>query len=520
MNNTIAYLENTILKYNALDMLKAILYESFWNPENLVNVEILGNTIINKGLVRGKYDYSESGHNRLIRYSREIKLNHLKHFRDTIENNEFSEKEFSKFYIEMVAVLKHQLLRGEVYIQQSIEVAKELYSALDEEFRIIYGFCFQDVLRIFIWLYRHYKNLCEDYPLDNTEKKDIPQIPFEIDINRLKARFGEDIVEKIISKFGTTLDSENEQQNSSQIANLLLMFPIVKIKDKIIIPTIRTFIHNLFKFFHFDFVSDVPLVADKDQNKLIKEKYNKLRGELLEKLTMRYLGRLFKEENIYQSLKYGRDNEADITVAEKQNIILAECKGKILTLQANQGNYAKIERDFCMAIQDAYKQASRTERAILDEETFRDETGYAFQFSKPQNIYKLCITLDTFGNLSTQLQFLLKKDQEHYPLACNIFDLDIITRECINKDEFFEYLEMRSKEHDSNNSVDELDYFMQFKMRKRMEENQFSETDLIVDTFCKMVSSNGNKPIVVGYANELDKKYETVSMDYLLSCDL
>ena len=513
-------MEKAILKYNALDIFKAMLCESFWNPEDLVNTEIVATAVLQQGVERGNYDYSESGHKRLMRYSRAIKLHSIKKIvNDIKEDTDYIEEELNKFYIESVVVLRHQLMRGEVYLQQSIEAAKELYTPLDEEFMLIYGFRFQDVLHFFIWVYKHYRKMCQRNSLEETEIKDISHIPLEINISTLETKFGGNIVQNILRKLGTTLDKENEQHNSNAPSKLL-MRPIVIIQDKIIIPTIRSFLHNLFKFFHFDFVSTTPLITERDQDKLIKAKYSELRGDLLENLTMRYFGRLFNEENIYQSLNYGPDYEADITVSENNKIILAECKGKILTFRANQGDYEKIKSDFGDAIQSAYKQACRTEEAILNGETFRDDTGRTFNFPNPQNIYKLCVTLDTFGNLSTQLQYLLKRDQDYYPLACNIFDLDIITKECSDQKEFLSYLEMRSKEHASNNSVDELDYFMQFKMRTRLENNQFSEVDMIVNLFNQMVSSKGNTPSVIGYANDLDKKYENASLDYLLSYDL
>lgn len=376
--------------------------------------------------------------------------------------------------------MKFIFLRGEAYINQLLEFSRELYERLDGEFMEIFGFTYQDVEKAFIYSFQQYvRNVelidsrIEEISKEIIYKQEIPpalkyerfidlmkDADFEISLQELYKVIDKQSCKNIIDRLGSKVGELNIEFDDIKAFNELLAKPIVRLEsDKILFPIIINSIMNLPKMFHYDFLGIDKILEDKTRAKEIKGLYGEVRGDVVENLSVKYLSRIFDTKNILNSLKYGRkfNDEADITITYQDIAILIECKGKLMTLVALQGNYDKIKSDFDLAVQKAYNQSYRTQQYILNNGDFKDEEGNIVKISKPNKFFKICIVSDYLGHLGTNPE-LLNLFDEDYPLVLNIYDLDYITKNVSNEEEFVNYIEFRLRRRDIQN-MDELELF-------------------------------------------------------------
>ena len=73
----------------------------------------------------------------------------------------------------------------------------------------------------------------------------------------------------------------------------------------------------------------------------------------------------------------------------------------------------------------------------------------------------------------------------------NVYDLDIITRECKSYEEFIQYIEFRKKNYDVISALDELDAFGFFKKNGNVK-----------------ISIDADELMLTDYTSDFDKKYK------------
>lgn len=414
---------------------------------------------------------------------------------------------------------KNQLHRGDGYIKQLIIFAEKLYSKFDSEFYDELGFTYTSCQKLFIYVYQqYYFNLVQlfkekfklGYMLKsfiNTIVKKKPLINqsiqsgyvFRVYKKDLYDLLGEKEVEAIIRELGLNLGDKNIRYKDIGDFNPLCKKPIISFEDYIYVPLPILTLQNLPKIFHYYFI------ADKRFKAITRAEYKKHRGDTIEELAALYLGRLFKQNSLYQSLKYDIDKEADLTVQEEDITVFCECKSKVLTLSSLQGNIESIKDDFNKAIGESFNQALRTKRWINDNKEFmvkqpcEDKTSLVLNNTSKK--YIVCIVAEHFGWISSDIKKFLQPDEGDglLPIVTNIFDLDIITQECANKDEYISYLQSRLENFDKISSSDELECFAILKQQ------HFKNIDFNADSISP-----------IGYTYELDKKYTTQDMKWLL----
>jgi len=197
--------------------------------------------------------------------------------------------------------------------------------------------------------------------------------------------------------------------------------------------------------------------------------YYRHRDQITHKKTVEQLSKIFPSEAIIENAYYGYERpmefETDLLVAHKQTLIICEIKaGKFRDPLLTIGNIKKIKSDFRDSLQTAYLQALRTLKYVTSQESasFVDKNGHtlcSLERSTFKNYQLLLVTAESFRGLSTRLSFLLEKGQKDpYPFAVCLFDLELLATRLDTPDKLIDYMDQRSKLHDSVYSDDELDF--------------------------------------------------------------
>jgi hypothetical protein len=185
----------------------------------------------------------------------------------------------------------------------------------------------------------------------------------------------------------------------------------------------------------FALITNNHLVAAVQENLLgcvaelgLLEKFNQHKGALLERRALEYLQKIFGGKAKFYVGVYETptaQNEHDILVLYKNQIIIAECKAKRIRKDFRdiEKAFVRIKADFKDYIQEGYDQARNLEKLILsqmDTSLYRKGGGVAVVINKNRfdHINKIIITHENEGIVATRLTPLLKLDEgDSYPLC-------------------------------------------------------------------------------------------------------
>lgn len=262
---------------------------------------------------------------------------------------------------------------------------------------------------------------------------------------------------------------------------ILLSKPFIDFGDYVYMPLLFSTLMNIPKQFHYSFI------AEKIFDKKTVEIYTGNRGDVVEKLTATYLVRLIDKNKIYCSLSYLReDGEADVTTVTTEGMLFCECKSKIITLNSIKGLHENIKTDVYQAVGAAYAQAVRSIERVQEGKKFVTTAGEEVVIDDISSKYIVCVTAENFGIIPSEIQDYIEIDDAiGIPYVVNVYDLDIITKECESFKEFVQYIEFRKKNHEVISTLDELDAFGFFKkngdVKISIEADELMLTDFTAD---------------------------------------
>ena len=175
------------------------------------------------------------------------------------------------------------------------------------------------------------------------------------------------------------------------------------------------------------------------------------RGDATEAITRDFLASVFGAERVFQGVKIkkGRNEVTDIDVLaiSGNKAIIAQCKSKKLTIEAKRGDGKILSRDFSLAVQEAFGQAVRAKRALMEDGyEFVDEVGQPVELEgRVDEAYILCISGDHYPAVMTQARTHLDRgDEDVHPILISTFDLDVITFYLKDRYDFLYYIRQRS----------------------------------------------------------------------------
>lgn len=530
-NANLRYLGEVFSKYNTEDILSTIIeLQTFsemgkHDDKKMQKAEWLVANLIRYNVRESSCVYGYSEFRELDKFAEQAVYGKvLSDIFDNIhEKTKDSDEEKKKFMTSVLMKAKNQVYRGDGYLQQLVLFAEKLYSEFDNEFKATLGFTYTTCQKFFIYIFRQYQLKSVEMFKQNFKllkmiksfidtvfknKKLINQsisggYIFRIYHKELYDIFGKEEVDALIASLGRNLGEDTKYRHIGDF-NPFCEKPILNFDGYLYVPLPLLTLQNLPKLFHYYFI------AEKRFDKVTRAKYKKYRGDIIEELAIKYLGRLFDGINIHHSLKYDNDKEADLTVQQSDITIFCECKSKVLTLSSLQGDFDSIKSDFSKAIGDSFEQAVRTKDCISKGYKFvkLDEfTGKEQKVDLINTTYKyiLCIVAEHFGWIPSNIKDYLQPDKidKLLPVVSTIFDLDIITQECGNANEFVSYLQCRLENFDKVSSMDELEYFCMLRA------NNYQRLDIESDILTP-----------IGYTDEIDRKYHKKDMEWLLKYEI
>jgi len=384
-------------------------------------------------------------------------------FVEAYKNRKMPDEVKSKLLASNNLKYKKLFYRGDGFASQLVEFADYIYQPLDSDIKTILGYSYSDVRNLFIRFYQESYNENTNY----------------ISLVVLEKTYGKVTLKRILEDFSISKFA-NEDFVEITSRNEISEKPLIVVNGKVYAPILSQLIYNIPKFFHYELLNLNRRFPNIPEAKSLKNKYVQVRGNKLEVIVHDEIMNLLKGENerSYHDLKYD-NGEADITAQIGNTSILFEVKGRLITLSTFSGDIESFENDFKLAIQDAYKQAVRTQKHIKSNGKFHyGKSKKKFTLKKTTDYIKVCVTAENFGATAIELDKLVTelKDGGTLPLSLNIYDLLFVIKNCESMSELIDYFNYRLEYYGFIMSVDELEIYGAFKKKKafRKVENQIT----------------------------------------------
>lgn len=228
------------------------------------------------------------------------------------------------------------------------------------------------------------------------------------------------------------------------------------------------------KFFYTHLLKDVNL----------SDKLRKHRDKALEEKTETIFRKFFgKEERtfFYRNYHVEKNTEQDILVLSKNLALIIEIKASKYRepFRDPVKGYDRLKSDFKDAIQYGYDQCLRIEDKFFDNDPFviydkNEKPLYKINPKKYAEVYSIVVTLERFGPIQSDLNFMLQKDEgSDFPWSVYIDDLETfllaLKKTYTNPIPSFKiFLKQRSTFHGRAYIVDEMDVCGTFLSNRKL----------------------------------------------------
>jgi len=494
-------LQYMIENYNTEDLLNAILLISADKDEALTDCRIPASEWLSANVIRQNNTalraFTASSYEELKQTATTIFTPAIDEiFKKILESVDESDDRKQDILKSTLMKLKNLSFRGDGYQFQLMEVAERFYQPFDEDLKNAYGFSFSTCQKVIMFIYKAYMNII--FIAEETANRIaiIQSHGFKISKEMLYQKFDKTEIDRLLLYLSIIPGDTNLKAVSTNDFNPLYAKPFVDFGYYIYMPIPVSTILNLPKLFHYTFIAEKKLAQD------VVDRYKENRGNVVEVLAKQYFLRLF--DVVHLSLKYRQNSktfEADITAQSDNATIFAEAKGKLLTLPALKGNLDAIKDDVYKAIGKAYEQSIRTIDHLNSEGKFIDVGGNDLTLKNTTWKFPCSIMMENFTSIPSEIYCYLDLSKDQLiPYAANIYDLDIVTRECNSSEEFVQYMLFRQMNIEKLSAMDELDFFGYFK------QYGLSKINLEADEVW-----------ATSYTEEFDKKYYEITMQWLLN---
>jgi hypothetical protein len=219
-----------------------------------------------------------------------------------------------------------------------------------------------------------------------------------------------------------------------------------------------------------------------DENYRSKAQFN--RGEIAEEITYKIIEKIFGPDNTLQNLiikksKSTMVTDIDILAVKDDKAIIFQVKSKKLTALSKKGNIDAIQSDFKKAVKDAYEQGLTAAECLKSSNDFqfilKSEPNFKFDFDIKKS-FVVTIVLDDYPAITHQTHILLGKEYKEFPVALNIFDLEIVAKYLNTPEKFINYIERRIKYSKYFKADNELG-FLGFHLKKGLQ--KFPNSDMV-----------------------------------------
>lgn len=297
---------------------------------------------------------------------------------------------------------------------------------------------------------------------------------------------------KIIAHFSVIPGEVNSNLVSPNDKNELVIKPIIQLVDeRYLLPV---------SFHLAQAIDERPFHIMKD----VEETYFdpialKHRGEYTENIAFQTLKRVFGEKNVFCGVKVkkkkGEDyTDIDVLVLLGNKAIIVQAKSKKMNLISRQGDLDQLAKDFNKAVQEAYEQgAIAREHLLARDAVLEDLSGNIIEPDESLNeAYIVVTTTDNYPALELQLHAFLKKEpNDPFPIAINIYDLDLLATYLPDPYDFLYYVNQRIKLADKIFSGTEIGC-LGYHLNQRLYIDPAGPYDriMIADSFAQLVDDD------------------------------
>ena len=233
-----------------------------------------------------------------------------------------------------------------------------------------------------------------------------------------------------------------------------------------------------------------------NQDEQYKDTASENRGYATESITRDFLASVFGAERVFRGVKVkkGRNEVTDIDVlaVSGNKAVIAQCKSKKLTIEAKRGNGEILSRDFSKAVQDAYDQAAKSRKALMEDGyELVDEVGEPITLEdEVDEAYILCISGDHYPAIMTQARTRLdRREADVHPILISTFDLDVITFYLKDRYDFLYYIRQRSAHAEHLKASSEIALLAYHLKHKLFPEEDYDEV-MVDEGYTTLVDAN------------------------------
>ena len=300
--------------------------------------------------------------------------------------------------------------------------------------------------------------------------------------------------DSFIRTFSLTPGEANHGLDTIGAYNEVHSHPVIRLEDE-------RFFLPLF-FYLADSIYESPYYwMSRDSS--YKEIGFKNRGDATEEIAHELLTQVFGQDNVYRGVKVkkGKNDVTDIDVLalEGNKAVIVQAKSKKLTEASRKGEGESLKSDFQAAVQGAYDQALVSRNAVLEAGNSLTVDGKPIDQVKEaiDEAYIVCLTGDHYPSVTFQLEsYLQREESDPYPIAVNIFDLDIMTFYLQDPYDFLYYLRQRSNHAAYFKSDSEMG-FLAFHLRSKLFPTEQADFFYISQEFSQLIDANF--PVAKGY---------------------
>lgn len=267
-----------------------------------------------------------------------------------------------------------------------------------------------------------------------------------LDLFLIKKSFFEDEkqnFENFINNFSIIPNTDtNKQFNCIWDYNLINSHPIIKIsEDNYFVPIV---------FLLFESIYESPFYWMLEDKEYFSKFVSKHRWEVWEEMAYEFLSEIFWKENTIKSVKiitnkWKDDTDIDVLCVLWSKALCVQVKSKKLTELSKKGNDENLREDFKLAVQEAYNQWLISRWKILKNDCkFFDKNWNQIILKDIDDVYIMCLTTENYPTLTHQTDIMLEKKQENpFPIALTIFDLQLLTHYLKDPYDFLYYIRQR-----------------------------------------------------------------------------
>lgn len=312
--------------------------------------------------------------------------------------------------------------------------------------------------------------------------------------------FQEGEIESILNAFSVTPGCVNKDLDLPGKYNVINSHPIIRLdKECYFVPILFNLAQSIYE-------SPFYWMNEDDGYKIMAAKN---RGEAAEDIVEDLLVKVFGRDRTFKQVKV-KDKKGDLTdidllaVAGNKAIVF-QVKSKKLTIFARCGNDEKIKKDFSEAIQESYEQGIISRNAILTHEAclFNAEGKEIKLDDTINDVYIFCVTADHYPAVVIQTRHLLQKKSasDPYPIALNLFDLEILAFYLNDPFKFLYYSRQRLALYDQfmgQSEIDLLAYHLNQKLYPLKDEESGKRIDwALVEGMASLIDAHF--PAACGY---------------------